>query len=174
MSGFIRNDGGRAAAGFNGTAGDCVARAVAIVSGRPYAEVYARLANGMGSQRVTKRSGKRQRSARNGVSTKRKWFKDYMAELGFTWVPTMSIGSGTTVHLDADELPPGRIVVAVSGHYTAMIDGVIHDTHDPRRSQSWSFEPDHGQELGPRQGRNQNGVWTEIGGRCVYGYWVLT
>ena len=37
---FARDDGGRAAAGFKGSAGDCVARSVAIASGRPYAEVY--------------------------------------------------------------------------------------------------------------------------------------
>jgi hypothetical protein len=36
----------------------------------------------------------------------------------------------------------GRLVVAVSKHYTAVIDGVIHDTHNPQRE----------------------------GKRCVYGY----
>ncbi len=172
-NGFIRDDGGRAAAGFKGTAGDCVARSIAIVSGRPYAEVYAALATGTGSQRATRRTGKRAKSARNGVNVRRKWFRDYMASLGFRWVPTMHIGSGCKVHLDAAELPAGRLVVAVSGHYTAMVDGVIHDNHDPRREPSYMFEPDRGQDLKANQGRNQNGVWTEIGGRCVYGYWVL-
>lgn len=173
IDGFIRDDGGRAAAGFKGTAGDCVARAVAIASGQDYAGVYKALAAGMGAQRKTTRTGKQPKSARSGIYTKRKWFKDYMAALGFRWVPTMAIGTGCTVHLTADELPMGRIVVAVSGHYTAMIDGIIHDTYDPRRSKSWSFEQDVGQELKPNQGRNPNGVWTEIGGRCVYGYWTL-
>lgn len=37
---FVFNDGGRASAGYKGTAGDCFARAVAIVTGKPYAEVY--------------------------------------------------------------------------------------------------------------------------------------
>ena len=32
-----------------------------------------------------------------------------------------------------------------------MIDGVIHDTHDPRREQSWLIEPDRGQDLKPGQ-----------------------
>jgi hypothetical protein len=43
----------------------------------------------------------------------------------------MQIGSGCTVHLRADELPSGRLVVSVSKHLTAVIDGVIHDAHDP-------------------------------------------
>lgn len=155
--GFIRDDGGRAAAGFKGSAGDCVARSIAIAAGLPYAEVYAALAKGTGTQRKTARSAKRAASARNGINTGRKWFKDYMASIGFEWVATMGIGQGCKVHLSADELPAGRLIVSVSGHYTAMIDGVIHDTHDPRRP-----------------------IVETIGGiqqpmretRCVYGYWI--
>jgi hypothetical protein len=138
------NDGGRQAAGFKGKTGDCVARAVAIASGRPYAEVYARLAEGTGAQRAGKK-GKRAASARSGINVTRKWFKDLMAEWGFVWVPTMTVGSGCKVHLRADELPAGRLVVSVSQHYTTMIDGVIHDTWNPDRG----------------------------GDRCVYGYWKL-
>jgi len=43
----------------------------------------------------------------------------------------MAIGSRCKVHLADGELPPGRLVVSVSKHYAAVIDGVIHDTHDP-------------------------------------------
>jgi hypothetical protein len=174
--GFVRDDGGRAAAGFKGSAGDCVARAVAIASGRPYAEVYRRLAEGMGAQRRTKRTLKKHEraSARNGITTKRKWFKDYMAELGFEWVPTMGIGTGCQVHLTADELPSGRIIAAVSGHYTAVIDGVIHDTFDPRRETHYVRSGGGGaggpDELRPGEWRNQNGI-CGISRRCVYGYW---
>src|SRR5690242_13616703 len=96
---FTYDDGGRAKAGFRGSAGDCVARAVAIASGLPYAEVYAALAKGSGAQRATKRSGKKRATAREGISVRRKWFKDYMEGIGFDWVPTMQIGSGCKVHL---------------------------------------------------------------------------
>lgn len=142
---MIHDDGGRAAAGFKGDAGDCVTRAVAIATGLPYTEVYAALAAGQASNRKTRStaSSSTQRSARNGVLVKRKWFRDYMASLGWFWTATMSIGSGCKVHLRAEELPGGRLIVAVSRHYTAVIDGVIHDTFDPSRD----------------------------GTRCVYGYW---
>lgn len=173
---FVRNDGGRARCGFKGDAGDCVARSIAIVSQRDYGSVYAELAELNAKTRKTKRRTGRaigQRTAAHGIYTKSKLFKDYMARLGFRWVPTMQIGSGCKVHLADGELPPGRLVVAVSGHYTAVIDGVIHDTYNPSREKSYNFEPDVGQDLKPNQGRNQNGVWTEIGGRCVYGYWTL-
>ena len=141
---FLLNDGGRTAAGFKGSAGDCVVRAVAIASGRPYREVYDVLSEGTRTQRKTTKS-KQRSSARDGVNTKRKWFKDYMASLGFKWYPTMQIRFGCRVHLHADELPIGRLVVAVSKHYVAVIDGVINDTHNPSRD----------------------------GTRCVYGYYKL-
>jgi hypothetical protein len=146
---YTYNDGGRQAAGFRGRTGDCVARAIAIATGRPYREVYERLAEGNATQRITKVSARRAsaglRTAAQGIWTKRKWYRDYMAELGFTWVPTMQIGGGCKVHLRADELPKGRLVVHVTKHSVAVIDGVLHDTHDCSRG----------------------------GTRCVYGYWIL-
>ena len=151
---YVFNDGGRADAGFKGNADDCVARSIAIASARPYAEVYKALAEGSGSQRASKNTGKRPKSARNGVDTGRKWFKDYMTSLGFRWEPTMAIGEGCKVHLVKGELPSGRLVVAVSRHYTAVINGVIYDNHDPSRATIYE----------------KDGVRT-IGHRCVYGYW---
>jgi hypothetical protein len=126
----VENDGGREAAGYKGKAGDCVCRSIAIAAGKPYQEVYDRLAHGMATQRRGKRSGKSHgvRSARSGVSTKRKWFKDYMAELGATWWPTCQIGLGAA---PISTLPQqGRLIVAFRRHYAAMIDGVLHDTWD--------------------------------------------
>jgi hypothetical protein len=136
----VYDDGGREAAGFKGKAGDCVARAVAIATGKPYAEVYAVLSESAGNERKSKG-----RSARNGIHTKRKWFHDYMTALGFTWKATMGIGTGCKVHLRDGELPMGRLVVSVSRHMVAVIDGVMRDTFDASRD----------------------------GTRCVYGYYSL-
>jgi hypothetical protein len=38
------------------------------------------------------------------------------------------------VHLRDGELPSGRLIVQVSRHVVAVIDGVMHDTHDPSRN----------------------------------------
>jgi hypothetical protein len=163
---FVKDDGGRAAAGYKGSAGDCVCRSIAIASGKPYAEVYAALAGGAGSERKT-----RGRSARNGIHTTRRWFKELMRSWGFRWIPTMSIGSGCKVHLTAGELPAGRLVVAVSKHYTAVIDGTIHDTHNPER-ELHCIESDSGRELKPSEKRVPSGI-ASIRRRCVYGYWIF-
>jgi hypothetical protein len=125
------DDGGRAAAGFRGSAGDCVVRALAIVTGAPYREVYNELAE-RNAALGPKRNGKRRaRSARNG--TGRRVYEPWLVERGWLWRPTMAIGSGCTTHLVASELPGGPIVCRLSGHLVAVIDGVVHDTHDPRR-----------------------------------------
>lgn len=55
----------------------------------------------------------------------------------------MGVGTGCKVHLRAAELPKGRLIVRVSRHLVAVLDGMIHDTHDCSRD----------------------------GTRCVYGYW---
>lgn len=155
---FKFNDGGRKEAGFKGVTGDCVCRAISIATGRPYREVYDRLAQGMASQRVSKSTPKKSpRSAANGVTVNRQWFKDYMKELGFVWVPTMRIGQGCKIHLDTGELPDGVIIVRLSKHYTCVIDQVINDTYDPRRRTE--YEDEDGNKLVSR--------------RCVYGYWKL-
>ena len=50
---FIEDDGGRAKAGYRGEAGDCVSRALAIATGRPYLEAYAALAEANKVSRVS-------------------------------------------------------------------------------------------------------------------------
>ena len=118
------NDGGRADAGFKGQTGDCVARAIAIATGKPYREVYNDLADGM--QKLT---GKK--SARDGVS--KKVYEKVLETYGWKWTPTMAIGSGTKVHLRPDELPAGVVITRLSRHIATVVDGVVQDTHDPSR-----------------------------------------
>ena len=142
------NDGGRSKVGFKGDAGDCVVRAIAIATDLPYDKVYYDLAEANREYAKGKRNyvakyiQKRGSTARNGVY--KQVFRPYIESLGFKFVPTMSIGSGCTVHLKANELPSGKIICSVSKHLVAVIDGVIQDTFDCSRN----------------------------GTRCVYGYFV--
>jgi len=146
---FIYDDGGRKASRFKGEANDCLARSVSIVTGLPYSEVYKTI-NLYSSDEKHKRGRTgilfvlgRGSSARTGVY--KETANKYLRSLGLIWTPTMFVGKGCQVHLRDGELPPGRLLVNVSKHYTAVIDGVIHDTHDCSRE----------------------------GTRCVYGYWKL-
>lgn len=136
---FLYNDGGRAAAGFKGQTGDCVVRAIAIAAEMDYREVYD-LVNLAARDEPADEA--RRSSARIGV--RKPTSRRIMDGLGWRWTPMMSVGSGCRVHLRADELPGGRLVAAVSKHLCAVVDGVLHDTHDSSRD----------------------------GTRCVYGYWA--
>jgi hypothetical protein len=127
---WVYDDGGRKAAGWKGSAGDCVVRSIAIAADLSYQAVYEAM-NAFAKSERKPRNAKRGSSARNGVL--KKTTRQFMAELGWTWVPTMGIGTGTTVHLRDGELPAGRLVVSCSRHCVAVIDGVIHDTSDPSR-----------------------------------------
>jgi len=125
---WVYDDGGRKDAGYIGEVSDCVIRSIAIATEIPYQEVYDKMHEVCKSYRG--KAGKTS-SPRNGFY--RQIYNRYMASIGWSWTPTMTIGSGCHVHLRANELPTGRLVVAVSKHMTAVIDGVIHDTHDPSR-----------------------------------------
>ena len=136
--GFQHDDGGRGEAGFKPGAGDCVCRAVTIAGQMDYREVYDLFY--LTSAKIEREPS----SPRDGVS--RKVIDAVLVgEWGWTWTPTMQIGSGTRVHLRADELPGGRIVARLSRHTCAVIDGVVRDTYDQRRE----------------------------GTRAVYGFWTV-
>lgn len=142
---WVYDDGGRWAAGYRPRhVGDCVCRAIAIATERPYRDVYDELFEEFGWS-----PGKAGRKDDDGLIRPRpdnemKFTREYLADHGLRWAPTMKIGSGCRVHLRADELPAGRLIVRVTSHLTAVIDGVIHDTHDCSR----------------------------VGSRCVYGYFA--
>lgn len=167
---WVYNDGGRAAAGFKGTTGDCAARAIAIATGKPYQEVYDAI-NEIGSSERTGRRKRKKSNARTGVYTVAA--KKYMAALGWAWVPTMAIGSGCKVHLNENELPGGRIVCRVSKHYVAVIDGVLHDIFDSGERGTTVYSKNTPKEDLPKGAywlENGNG-WAYSPERCVYGYW---
>ena len=140
---YVHNDGGRAAAGFTGKTSDCAVRAIAIATESDYREVYGEI-NLIGLREPQrKRKGRAAHRSDSRLGVWRDTMDRYFASIGWEWVPTMEFGKGCSVHLREDELPTGRIVVRLSRHYAAVIDGVLHDNHDSSRD----------------------------GTRCVYGYW---
>lgn len=160
---WAHDDGGRKEAGFKGNTGDCVTRALAIATGAilaqagspepagaVYQEIYD-MVNEVGQFERTryykhgKRAGKMvgRSTARTGVH--KSTTKVLLTRLGWTWHPTMTIGSGCQVHLAVGELPEDQVImVSVSKHLCTVINGVVRDTGNPTRD----------------------------GTRCVYGYWT--
>lgn len=136
---WVYDDGGRAET-YKGTTRDCACRSIAIVTGLPYTTIYNIIIDTAKNERP--RGNKKRSHPRTGVHTPT--IRKVMDGMGWKFVPTIGIGTGCRVHLRADELPAGNLLVNVSGHITAVINGVIHDTYDCSRD----------------------------GTRCVYGYWI--
>lgn len=135
---FKFNDGGRSKHYSSKPVRDCGVRALAIVLDKDYKEVYKKVYQ---LCKTVKTRGTGFSHPRTGIH--REIMEAAAEHYGLTWVATMQIGQGCTTHLDASELPPGRILCRVSNHYAAVVDGVLNDTYDCSRG----------------------------GKRCVYGYY---
>ena len=127
------NDGGLQEAGYKSGSKDCTVRAIAIATGIKYETVLKDLW-ALNCNTKTKKRYPESCSPRDG-QTGMKTVRKYMESIGWTWVPTMFIGSGCNVHLRDGELPDGRLVVRVSHHLTAVVNGVINDTHNCSRNE---------------------------------------
>jgi len=139
---WIFNDGGRWDAGFRPRkTGDCATRAIAIATELPYRQVWEELEARQREYVMTSRA-RWARTAREiggrkleleispDHGTHKVILNGFLRDQGWLWTPTMGIGTGARVHLRADELPlTGRLVVSLSRHWAAVVDGTVHDTY---------------------------------------------
>ena len=120
MIGFQYDDGGRRLAGFRGDAGDCVVRALTIVTSGDYRSIYREVARANQLHKGT-------RSARNGVNRK-------------VWMPIFEAHGLRKVKLPKGPRPTyseawqrfGDCIVSTTKHLAAVVDGVLRDTEDER------------------------------------------
>lgn len=143
---FITDDGGRAAAGFKGSAGDCGVRAAALATRGDYKAVYDALhASQKAFKAKSRRKAVKSRSASPRDGVWREVMHEYMTAAGAEWVPLSEIG-GEVIRVQdvARRWPTERIVMRLGKHYSAMIAGTNHDT--------WEQHPE----------------------KRVYGIWLLT
>jgi hypothetical protein len=150
---WVKDDGGRRGSGIARGANrkdkthDCVTRAIAIATEKPYRDVHDALT--VGTVRHVYAGTVPHVYAGDYDSRYPKWTKwarrrggvrafdpdhgcfdvvygTYLESLGWSYTST----KGQKVRLRADELPRGRLIVQISGHLVAVIDHVIRDTHD--------------------------------------------
>jgi len=126
MTTFIETDGGRSHY-FKGKAGDCAARAMAIALQLNYKQCYDELAKAHSAK-----TGKK--TARNGI-----YKDDFDAVLkrhGWVWHPAPKFIGRKARYSD---MPNGRIIARMARHFTAVIDGVVHDTWDCRDKMVYGY-----------------------------------
>lgn len=107
---WTEDDGGRAAAGFGGSAGDCVVRAVCIALGQGYEATYTDI------------MALAQKSPAKGVCTS--VLRPYMEERGWAF---HYAGRKTLTAANLPQHP--RIIATLSAHVAAIVDGVVRDTY---------------------------------------------
>lgn len=114
---FVYSDGGRSNYFKGKHVGDCVTRAICNATGLDYKKVYddlKSLNNGI--------------SCRNGTPVK--VAKRYIEKiLGWKWVG-VNRKAGESLHLNANELPSGNLILRLSKHLTNTKNGVIYDTYN--------------------------------------------
>jgi hypothetical protein len=145
---WVKDDGGRKKSGIASTARrkdearDCVTRAIAIATGKPYREVHDALT--VATVRLLYEGGDPESPEWSKYARRRGGvcafdpdhgcpdgaYRPYLESLGWRYTST----KGGKAHLRADELPCGRLIVLIHRHLVAVIDHVIHDTHDCRGS----------------------------------------
>ncbi len=123
---FQYHDGGRAAAGFKGTAGDCGARAMAIALGLDYKAVYRELA-------LANRDAGHARSARNGVY--KDVFADVLKRHGWVWRQAPHFEGRKARCSDLR----GVVIARQAGHYVAVINGVPNDVWDSSQKMVYGY-----------------------------------
>lgn len=130
---FIKDDGGRAAAGYKGETGDCVVRAVSILNGGTAASYKAAWADCLAAgkeviARQRKNRGKGNPSPGAGVDKK---------------ACLLVYARNDLVKVDLrnwSELPTyaeaharyGDCIVTTTGHICALVGGALHDLFDGR------------------------------------------
>ena len=138
---FVYDDGGRAAAGYKGSAGDCVVRAFCILTGADYAEAYREFAY---AQSVLGEEKRRRRSARNGIDNRP--MANVFERHGLRRI---KLGRGVKPTWAEAHERYGDCIVRTRGHVSAIVAGVVRDTHDERgywwsEYHQMSFGGDHG------------------------------
>ena len=124
---YVYNDGGRADAGYKGSAGDCGARAMAIALDLYYKQAYDVLAD------ANKEAG-RPRSARNGIN--KDVYSKVLERNGWVWHSAPKF-VGRKAY--ASDMPQGTVIARMAGHYACIIDGVPHDTFDCSHKMVYGF-----------------------------------
>ena len=116
------DDGGRAATGRKGHAGDCVCRAIAIATGQPYEQIYRLLDAHCRPHR--KSPNARKPSARFGVPLE--VWEPLLVEEGWRYQELPRNEQFNARHLPIE----GCTIVHTNTHLCTVKYGVIYDTYD--------------------------------------------
>ncbi len=130
---FIKTDGGRAEAGYKGSTGDCVTRAIAVATDTDYQEVYDGLFQ-TAKDYLAKKNNKFSKALKKGGCSPRNGVYQpisiaYLKMLGWKKVSSWDKETGYKV-LDGKAFKKGTFICKTRKHFTVVKDGVLYDSYD--------------------------------------------
>ena len=130
------DDGGRRDAGYKGDTGDCVVRAIAIVTGKPYKEVYRVMATEMKAHGYTA-SGNAYATSEKKLKTPRKRGQLTVRKVqdkvkGMFGFKKVSLSRGVRPTFEEAHREYGDCLASTTKHVVALKDGALRDTWDGR------------------------------------------
>ena len=157
MIGYTFDDGGRADAGYKGSTGDCVTRAIAIITGQPYKSVYKTMAAAMkengysasgNAYATNKRKAPRKRGQKNAKAVQAMVMQGYgLVKVKLPKGPRPTYTEASAVY--------GNCIVSTTRHLCAIVDGKVRDTFDDR---VYEMVDRYTQEVEERERKAQS-VW---------------
>ena len=132
MIGYRYDDGGRAAAGFKGDTGDCVVRAIAILTGVPYADVYRRTATAMRHGGYSASGNGYRHKPRRGLHPRMSARTIQSLVKTSYGLRRVNLGRGPRPTYTEAWLLHGDCLVGTARHISAIVDETLCDTFDSR------------------------------------------
>ena len=133
MTNFTYNDGGRAASGRKGSAGDCGVRAMSIALGLDYDACYKELAQ------ANKDNG-RAKSVRSGIM--KDVYSAVLKRYGWVWhsAPDGLWYNGLCSRkARCSDLPCGTVIARQRRHFVAVADGEPQDIFDSSEKMVYGY-----------------------------------
>jgi hypothetical protein len=127
MTNFTYNDGGRAASGRKGSAGDCGVRAMSIALGLDYDACYKELAQ------ANKDNG-RAKSVRSGIM--KDVYSAVLKRYGWVWHSAPNLNGRKA---RCSDLLCGTVIARQRRHFVAVADGEPHDFFDSSEKMVYGY-----------------------------------
>lgn len=125
MFGSIIHDGGRMAAGYKDTTGDCVTRAIAIATNKPYIVIYEYV-NQMTKRHIDENTVRVYGyGSKDGVPIS--VVKKMMKHLGFKW--NRMEKKVSMYDFKKNYKVPKNCVLYIPNHLVAVKQGILHDSY---------------------------------------------
>ena len=134
------DDGGRDQY-FEGNAGDCVVRSIAIATNSDYKLIYDTLFNkakdyiNNHNNKISRRMNPSPRDGTNKVI-----YEEYLLTKGWKYISLIKFGSKDRTRIDQLTHLNNIIIHVMPSHLVCMKKGIIHDNWDSRYSSCWDTE----------------------------------